>query len=370
MANTFMGADTEALRTFPQAIRTGRDALGEAKTSVSRGARSEEIWRGGDADDFRGHIYSSVLPALDSIERSLDRLADDADGHAEEQDLASDPGGTLDAVLFMQPLPAPRPETAPRAGREAGREDGRRDGDNDAGPAQGTLGDGLPDGLGTPVPGTTVPDPGMPEWHPVDAGAGDWGSEDPTLGDQANHEAATQMASLMSVLWPDASENLLHFLGNSGADKEMDLEAFLADEPDIRSQIETRERDIGQLALERAQQSGADGPVTFPVQTGWPGTTASSDNWYYATGSGNYSMNGQVTVYPPDATNPEWRYEMNTTLNYRDQYNWDGSKSTTIDLPGPVDPTISDEQLAELHRAGLAKEFLLHGTSERRTTGP
>ncbi|GAP78405.1 hypothetical protein Y09_1229 [Brachybacterium sp. SW0106-09] len=61
---------------------------------------------------------------------------------------------------------------------------------------------------------------------------------------------------------------------------------------------------------------------------------------------------------------------MNTTLNYRDQYNWDGSKSTTIDLPGPVDPTISDEQLAELHRAGLAKEFLLHGTSERRTTGP
>ncbi|MDN5821489.1 MAG: hypothetical protein L0H39_08380 [Brachybacterium sp.] len=60
---------------------------------------------------------------------------------------------------------------------------------------------------------------------------------------------------------------------------------------------------------------------------------------------------------------------MDTTLHYRDQYNWDGTKETPIGLPGPYNPTITDEQLAELHRAGLAREFLLHGSTERRTTG-
>ena len=213
----------------------------------------------------------------------------------------------------------------------------------------------------------------MTEWHPVDPGAGDWGSEDPTIEDQVNHEAVTLAASAMAAMWPHASENLLHFLGNSGADKEMDLDTYLEDETAIRSQIEDRERLLGKTALARAQESGATGPVTFPVQTDWPGVTASSPDWYYGTGSGNYSMNGQVTVHPPDADHPEWRYEIDTTLHYRDQYNWDGTKQTTIDLPGvpdPFDPTITDEQLAELHRAGLAKEFLLHGATERRTTGP
>lgn len=370
MADVFMGGDTEALRAFAQAVRTGRIALGEVRASVSLGARSEGFWRGEDAEAFRERILSSVLPELDAIEQALAGLADDADGHAEEQDRASDPGDIDGAVLLMPPGPGSRPETLPRAGREGGREHGRRGGDSDPGPSQGPLGSGLPDGLGDPVPGTSVPDPGMPEWHPVDPGAGDWGSEEPGLGDLAAHEAATLMASLMSAMWPDAAENLLHFLGNSGTDREMDLATYLEDEPGIRSQIAERERGIGQLALDRARESGAQGPVTFPVQTGWPGVTASSDNWYYATGSGNYSMNGQVTVYPPDATHPEWRYEMETTLNYRDQYNWDGSKATKIDLPGPFDPTITDEQLAELHRAGLAREYQLHGTSERRTSGP
>ncbi|WP_146007689.1 hypothetical protein [Brachybacterium sp. UMB0905] len=54
----------------------------------------------------------------------------------------------------------------------------------------------------------------------------------------------------------------------------------------------------------------------------------------------------------------------------RDQYDWDGGKRTTIDLPGPFDPTITDQQLAELHRAGLAMEFLLHGSTTRQVSGP
>lgn len=43
---------------------------------------------------------------------------------------------------------------------------------------------------------------------------------------------------------------------------------------------------------------------------------------------------------------------------YRDQYNWDGTKSTQI---GPL--TVTDEQLARLHRAGIAQEYTLTGES-------
>lgn len=248
-------------------------------------------------------------------------------------------------------LPPPtggiRPETLPRMGREAGRESNRRSEESDPGPNYGPLGTGLPDGLGNPMPGTVGPDPGMAEWSPVDPGAGDWGSEDPTNADHVNHEAATHAANLLAPVWPDASENLLHFLRNSGNDKEMDLDSYLADESDIRTHIEDHEQAIANTAMKRAQQSGIAGPMTFPVQTGWPGVTAETKNWFYATGSGNYSMNGQVTVYPPDA-----------------------SKATTIDLPGPFSPTITDEQLAELHRAGLAKEYTFHGSTQRQVTGP
>jgi len=49
----------------------------------------------------------------------------------------------------------------------------------------------------------------------------------------------------------------------------------------------------------------------------------------------------------------------------RDQYNWDGPKSTQI---GPI--TVTDAQLAALHRAGLAQEFTAYGqSSTRRTEG-
>lgn len=377
----FWGCDTEALRAFASVARGHLSTLDRTAALVQLAATSSDIWAGADAEIFREAASGRGLSSCTEAARLLDGFAGLAEENADEQDLTSEgesetsamPIGALDALTvgLLPILPSPRPEEGPRAGRESGREDDRRGEDDPAKePPGGTLGTGLPDGLGTPVPGTSVPDPGMTEWHPVDPGAGEWGSERPTLGDVAQHEMATHAAAIMSAKWPDASANLLHFLANSGQDKEMDLDSYLQDETAVRQQIEARERAIGEEALRRANANGSTGPVTFPVQTGWPGVTASSRNWFYATGSGNYSMHGQVTVYPPDAEHPNGRYEMNTTLEYRDQYNWDGSKSTTIDLPGPFDPTITDQQLAELHRAGLAKEYTLHGAAARRTTGP
>jgi hypothetical protein len=44
-----------------------------------------------------------------------------------------------------------------------------------------------------------------------------------------------------------------------------------------------------------------------------------------------------------------------------DRYKWDEGKQVTL---GPV--TIKDEQMAETHRAGVAREFDMYGSSEPR----
>ncbi|MGH3520424.1 MAG: hypothetical protein ACRDQ7_24180 [Haloechinothrix sp.] len=44
-----------------------------------------------------------------------------------------------------------------------------------------------------------------------------------------------------------------------------------------------------------------------------------------------------------------------------DRYNWDGGKSTEI---GPI--TITDDQMADLHRAGVAQEYNISGSSEAK----
>lgn len=86
----------------------------------------------------------------------------------------------------------------------------------------------------------------------------------------------------------------------------------------------------------------------------------------YVTGGYQYATDGTVTVYPPTADNPEWTYSYDYRVHTADRYNWDGSKSTQI-----FGMTITDKQLQELHRAGLAQEYDMSGESSvRHGTGP
>lgn len=57
------------------------------------------------------------------------------------------------------------------------------------------------------------------------------------------------------------------------------------------------------------------------------------------------------------------RYEVDTQVNFRDRYNWDGGKSIQI---GPF--TVTDESLAALHRASIAREYNLLGESSSQHT--
>jgi hypothetical protein len=220
--------------------------------------------------------------------------------------------------------------------------------------------------LGPPVEGVVCVAPPEPKaWTPADQGAGRHGSEFAGPKDRAVKVAAEGGAASLSGKWPDASRNLLHFLGNSGKPLTQDVDKMLREVPGLDQAVKAEQTSIADAAIKDAKARGCTGPVTYPVQTNWDGYYISpdqSENWYYALGGVNHSQTGQVTVYPPEKPGDQWRYEIDTQVHIRDQYNWDGGKSTQI---GPL--TITDESLAALHRGGIAQEFMATGTSSLRT---
>lgn len=218
------------------------------------------------------------------------------------------------------------------------------------------------DWLGDGVPGEHADMPGVEPWqYPGDSdneGSGTYAQRSPTLRDYANHEAATLAAYACASMWPDASANLQHYLGNTGDPQSMNVDKMLADQPDLSNKTSNKVTTMAEKAVDKAQESGATGPVTYPFTTAWDSTYATTQNWFYATGGYNYATDGTVTVYPPSDDNPEWTYKYDYRVHTADRYNWDGDKSTMI-----FNQKITDKQLQELHQAGLAQEYDLVGES-------
>ena len=218
------------------------------------------------------------------------------------------------------------------------------------------------DWLGDGVPGEHADMPGVEPWqYPGDSdneGSGTYAQRSPTLRDYANHEAATLAAYACASMWPDTSANLQHYLGNTGDPQSMNVDKMLADQPDLSNKTSNKVTTMAEKAVDKAQESGATGPVTYPFTTAWDSTYATTQNWFYATGGYNYATDGTVTVYPPSDDNPEWTYKYDYRVHTADRYNWDGDKSTMI-----FNQKITDKQLQELHQAGLAQEYDLVGES-------
>lgn len=115
-----------------------------------------------------------------------------------------------------------------------------------------------------------------------------------------------------------------------------------------------------------ATEAEANGTYGQPVQfsSNWQGHyIRSTDNkdWYYAMGGVQYSVTGVATVHAPDQPGGEPRIEMDYKTHVSDRYNWDGGKQTEI---GPF--TITDESMAEMHRAGVAQEFNMSGSTDAK----
>ena len=220
-------------------------------------------------------------------------------------------------------------------------------------------------GLGAPVPGESAPMPRPDPWqYPGDnkrEGSGPYAQRGANLGDHMVHDAATSAAVGMGPFWPDASRNLLHFLNNSGKPLDMNTNGMLEDLPSLRNNVNSDLNRMTTEAVENAKDSGYTGPVTYPFVTGWQNeyaTKSENANWYYATAGYQHATAGTITVHPDGSYT--YKYQVHTA----DRYNWDGDKKTGI---GPF--TVTDKQLQELHRAGIAQEYDLVGESSVRT-GP
>lgn len=382
------GADIDAPRTWGTRCGDAAGALERLCGPLSAQACREDIWTGPDADAFRSVVIGRVSPLFRSAEQALAAHGAETLAHADEQDVASSPDGeSVHAALTA--ASAGMEMSASAIGgfldhrgdeRSARRGDGRgnsitRDGDDEHKPDGGNPNaqystPGPPEtpaggtGLGPGVPGTAAQAPEPPAWTPPADGAGEHNSEFAGLIDHSIHSLAREGADLKRDDWPHAAANLDHFLDNSGEDVAPDVDALLRDEPDVAAKAEERRHQAGADAVAQAKADGATGPVTYPLSTPWTGhTVPEGRDWFYASGSFTYNQTGTVTVYPPDADHPEWRYEVSTQVNFRDRYNWDGGKSTEI-----MGMTVTEESLAALHRAGIAREYNLVGNSSQQTT--
>lgn len=168
-------------------------------------------------------------------------------------------------------------------------------------------------------------------------------------------------AGLFGLIWPDASRNLLHYLENTGEPQQINVNRMMKDMPELDENTQRDVKDLANQAKNDAISSGASGPVTYTFSTAWKSEYTEQKehpNWFYATGGYQRATEGTVTVYPPTEDNPEWTYKYNYRVHVADRYNWDGKKAIPI---GPL--TITDKELQELHKSGLAQEYDLIGES-------
>ncbi|MER8028682.1 hypothetical protein ABTZ78_06930 [Streptomyces bauhiniae] len=199
----------------------------------------------------------------------------------------------------------------------------------------------------------------------ADAGAGRHGSESAGAGDWSTKEKMRLLAE--GADWKgmtDASRNMSHYLGNSGAPMTLPVDKMMADVPAFKQYVDgtvTLHQDAWrEQALKEFKENGGK-PVAFPVEVkrrpSFYFTQEDNPNWFYAVGGTNSNVTGVVTAVPDEHGAP--KVSVDYQVNVWDRYNWDDGKGVKV---GPLD--IPDGEMAKLHRVGLAQEFDMSGSSD------
>lgn len=221
--------------------------------------------------------------------------------------------------------------------------------------------DGQPNDQFPTKPGDNgIPEP--PPWTKHDEGSGDWGSQPwYSRGDDLAFKAAIEGGlPLIEQKWPHAAELLDHYLDNTGNPYNLDVNSMMSDIPQMQARGVAMVNDEVNRIVDEAAATGQYGqPV--PFRTPWQGyylDPEANPDWYRAVGGVDMSAGGVVTVYPPDTPGGQPQVHVESQVDVADRYNWDEGKETEI---GPI--TITDQQMAGLQTAGLAREFDITGAS-------
>jgi len=211
---------------------------------------------------------------------------------------------------------------------------------------------------------TDIPGPKPPP--PTDSGQAAHGSQpwysrvDDVLFEKVAEEAAD---AAEAQGWTHAADHLRHYLGNSGDDLTVNPDEIQRDVPSIQQTTNAIVNDEVQRIAAEAASTGKYGAV--PFQSDWIGVYIGPDeskDWFYAMGGLQQSVTGVVTVHPPSVPGGEPTVTADYQTHVFDRYNWDGTKTTTFDVPGTDGVTVSDARMGALHTAGLAQEYNISGS--------
>ncbi|MCK1823634.1 hypothetical protein MTQ10_29645 [Streptomyces sp. XM83C] len=192
-----------------------------------------------------------------------------------------------------------------------------------------------------------------------DDGSGQYAVDKPTARDYWILAEAKGMSTLGDFIsYTDAARNMDHYLRGTGTTLNLDVDRMMHDDDTLRNMtkkaILDHQDEWRKEALHAYQQAGGR-PVAIPVETPGIGYTHSDRNWYLAVGSAQTNTTGVITVVPGTDGRP--KVSLDYQVNVWDRYNWDPGKATPI---GPT--TVTDADMARLHRTGLAKEFDMRGS--------
>jgi hypothetical protein len=192
-----------------------------------------------------------------------------------------------------------------------------------------------------------------------DDGSGQYALEKPTAHDYWIFAEAKGMSTMGDFIsYTDAARNMDHYLRGTGTTLDLDVDRMMHDDTALRDvakrSILDHQDEWRKEAMHAYQQAGGR-PVAIPVETPGIGYTHTDRNWYLAVGSARTNTTGVITVVPGADGKP--KISLDYQVNVWDRYNWDPGKATPI---GPT--TVTDADMARLHRTGLAREYDMRGS--------
>jgi nucleoid-associated protein YgaU len=183
-----------------------------------------------------------------------------------------------------------------------------------------------------------------------DPGAGPWKSKTATLTYIALKSAILEALPYAWLVYDDAAKHLYHYFQNTGSNYTIDFQGMISEVPKARRAVD---QEIAKAqAFAETLPPGAH-QLTSGSTFGFYIHKSDSANWFFANGGVQIWGKGRVNVTQTATT---LNYAMTLEIWLWDRYNWDGKKSTTI---GPI--TVTDAEMAEFHRMGLAREFDCYG---------
>ncbi|KAI9774475.1 MAG: hypothetical protein M1839_001708 [Geoglossum umbratile] len=214
-----------------------------------------------------------------------------------------------------------------------------------------TAGAPVPDSLEARQDGIP-PAPADPPQQPGD-GSGPWKSENAIWTDYllvTKYRAVATGADIKGL--HNAAHHMNYYLDDSGKDLAVTPENIMKDLANFKAAIRATAQNSAKAAYTTAAASlGTAATFTTPWAVYGYADGNFNDDWFYAMGAFSYSVSGKVTVSGGKAA-------LEYVVHVFDRYNWDSGKSTDI---GPIN--IKDDELARLHKVGLAREYVIRGSS-------